>query len=296
MLEKNKNYLVLHAIVFVWGFTGILGKLIHLDALVIVWYRMFIAFLSLYLFLRFTGKKLEFTSRSLLYKTIGVGVIVALHWILFYESIQMSTVSLGILCLSTTTLHVSWLEPIVMKKKFSWIEFSMGLLVIGGIVIVSEDFNTSEIKALFIGLTAALMAAMFSVFNAKLSEKVSSSSITVMEMFVGFLFLSVLVFFSGKMSPDYLTMTWSDFLWLIFLGVVCTSLAFMVMIEVVKKLGAFTVSLSINFEPIYTMILAAIILHEHELLSWKFYLGAVLIIVVVLSNAIFKSKGWIKRS
>jgi len=277
----------MHVIIFIWGFTGILGKLIHLDAIVIVWYRVIIAPVFLALFFVFTNRSFKIELKHL-WKIAIVGVIVASHWLTFYYSIQLSTASLGVLCLSTTTLHVTWLEPIVMRRRFSWLEFGMGAIVIFGIYFISGDFNPQETKAMYFGLSSAMCAALFSVFNAKLSEDVPSTQMTFYELIIGFIFVSLFLVWQGKMDNTIFEMTWSDIAWLLFLGIVCTSFAFLVMIEIVKKLGAFTASLSINLEPVYTIFLAIVILNEHELLNLKFYIGSFIIILVVLLNGIVK--------
>jgi drug/metabolite transporter (DMT)-like permease len=271
-----------------WGFTGILGKLIHLDAFVIVWHRVLIAFVALGIGLVYLKKSFKINSTINLWKVFGVGIIVALHWMTFYKSIQLSTASLGILCLSTTTIHVTWLEPLIMKRKFSWIEFSLGLLVIYGIYFVSSDFKADDFEALAYGLTSALCAALFSVFNARLAQDIPSSTITFYELLIGFIFMSVVLLFTGDLNEDLFTMTVSDFLWLVFLGILCTSFAFLATIEVVKRLGAFTVSLSINLEPVYTILLAIVILNENELLGSHFYIGSGIIVIVVIANALIK--------
>ncbi len=278
----------MHLIIFVWGFTGILGKLIHLDALVLVWWRILIAFVSLFIGLRLLKMPLKIKSKKHAFLTLGVGVFVALHWITFYVSIQLSTASLGILCLSTATLHVTWLEPIIMKRKFSWLEFILGIVVIYGIYIVSANFSGKDFEALIYGLISALMAACFNVFNGKLVQKIPASAITLHEMFMALLVLTGVLIFNGKFNAELFVMTWSDFAWLLFLGILCTSVAFLLTIEIIKKLGTFTVSLSINLEPIYTMILAIFILHENELLSTQFYLGSIVIIAVVIANPLLK--------
>jgi drug/metabolite transporter (DMT)-like permease len=273
-----------------WGFTGILGKLIHLESLVIVWHRVLIAFLALGLFMVVRKYPMRIASFKDGLKLVGVGVIVALHWITFYKSIQLSTASLGILCLSTTTLHVTWLEPLVMRRPFQRIEFLLGLLVIFGIYFVSSDFKANEYEALMYGLISAMCAALFSVFNAKLAQDIPTPTITLFEMLTGFVFISIVLAFQGRFSTELFVMTQSDFYWLLFLGILCTSFAFLVTIEIVKMLGAFTVSLSINLEPIYTILLAIFILNEHTLLNSKFYIGAALIILVVVFNAWIKNK------
>lgn len=271
-----------------WGFTGILGKLIHLDAFVIVWHRVLIAFIALGIGLVYLKKSFKISSSSNLLKVFGVGIIVALHWMTFYKSIQLSTASLGILCLSTTTIHVTWLEPLIMKRKFSWIEFGLGLLVIYGIYFVSSDFKADDFEALAYGLTSALCAALFSVFNARLAQDIPSSTITFYELLIGFIFMSVVLLFTGDLNENLFAMTMSDFLWLLFLGILCTSFAFLATIEVVKRLGAFTVSLSINLEPVYTILLAIVILNENELLGFEFYMGSAIIVIVVIANALIK--------
>ena len=272
-----------------WGFTGILGKLIALDAFIIVWHRVLIAFIALGLFLLFRKKSIRISNWQSGLKLIGVGIIVTLHWITFYKSIQLSTASLGILCLSTTTLHVTWLEPFVMKRPFQVSEFLLGFIVIFGIYFVSSDFQPHEYAALGYGLISALCAALFSVFNAKLAQEIPTPTITLYEMGTGFIFLSIILLFQGRLTSDLFIMTTSDFLWLLFLGILCTSFAFLITIEIVKVLGAFTVSLSINLEPIYTILLAIFILQEHTLLNNRFYIGATLIILVVIAN------GWMKN-
>lgn len=289
MFKTYKYYILLHLIIFMWGFTGILGKLIALDAFIIVWHRVLIAFIALGLFLLFTKKSILISNWQSGLKLIGVGIIVTLHWITFYKSIQLSTASLGILCLSTTTLHVTWIEPFVMKRPFQVSEFLLGFIVIFGIYFVSSDFQPHEHEALGYGLISALCAALFSVFNAKLAQEIPTPTITLYEMGTGFIFLSIILLFQGRLTSDLFIMTTSDFLWLLFLGILCTSFAFLITIEIVKVLGAFTVSLSINLEPIYTILLAIFILQEHTLLNNRFYIGATLIILVVIAN------GWMKN-
>ena len=287
MISNLRYFLLMHLIVFIWGFTGIIGKLIDLQAIPIVWYRVFIAACSLGIFMVFTRKSFKL-SRKEFVQLFVVGCIVVAHWITFYQAIQMSTASLGILCLSTATLHVTWLEPLMLKKKFSWLEFLFGLLVIYGIYFVSGDFSITELYAVFTGLLSAFFAALFAVSNARLAEEIPTVKITFYEMAFGFFAISVFLLLRGDYSTDIVPSSSSDILWLLFLGIICTSFAFLVTIDIVKRLGAFTVSLSINLEPVYTIILAIIILNEHEMLNLNFYLGALLIVLVVCMNAVVK--------
>ncbi len=288
MLSNLKYHILLHAIIFLWGFTGILGKLIKLDSLVIVWWRLLIAFVALWLFLQFRKWKFKINSRKQLWGIIGVGVFVGLHWVTFFLAIQMSTASLAILCLSTATLHVAWLEPIIMKKRFLKTEFLFGLLIIGALIFVSGDFDKNDYLAMFVGLLSALFAALFASFNAKLVQSNPSSTISLIEFVVAFIFISILLAFQGNLNASLFEMTLSDLLWLLFLGIICTSFAFLVVVDLVKRLGAFTVSLSINMEPVYTILLAIAILGENQLLNYRFYVGATIIVLVVAANGVVK--------
>ncbi len=288
MFTKFRYHLLMHVIIFIWGFTGILGKLILLDPVIIVWYRVIIATIGLLVILPVMRIPFRLSNRRDLWMLVLVGIFVSLHWVTFYKSIDLSTASLGILCLSTTTLHVTWLEPLIMKRRFSWIEFVLGLLVIYGIYYVSGNFNAQQYEALAYGLVSALFAALFAVSNAKLVEKMPAPQISFYEMVIGVVFLTVVLAITGSLDVAHLRMTLSDFLWLLFLGIVCTSFAFVIIINVVKRLGAFTVSLSINLEPVYTILLAIVILNEDEILGNTFYIGSAIIIVVVIANAIIK--------
>lgn len=271
-----------------WGFTGILGKIISLDPIPIVWYRVLISVVSLGIVLPILKRSLKINSlREFLFLAF-VGVVVAVHWVTFYIAIDLSTASLGILCLSTTTIHVTWLEPLIMGRKFSWIELAFGLIVIYGIYFVSTDFNAQDYEALAYGLTSALMAALFSVLNGKLAQTMAPSKITFYEMLVGSVFLTIVLIARGEMTPELFDVSTKDVLWLLFLGLLCTSFAFLVTVELVKRLGAFTVSLSINMEPVYTIVLAIVLLGENKIVGTQFYIGASIIVGVVIANALLK--------
>jgi len=288
MFQKYKYHILLHFIILLYGFTGILGKLIHQDFTTIVWYRLLFALIGLGMVLLYLKKSIKISSTKQLLGLFGIGMIVALHWITFYKSIQLSTASLGILCLSTTTLHVSWLEPLIMKRKFSWIEFSLGLFVIAGIYFVSNDFKATDYDAVVYGLSSAFLAALFSSLNGLVVQKVPSTTMTFYEILMSLIFVTFILIVQGNFNASLFQLSTSDFLWLLFLGVGCTSFAFLVTIDLIKRLGNFTVSLSINMEPVYTILLAIFILHENKLLGSQFYIGSILIVLVVIANPIIK--------
>lgn len=289
MSQRLKYQFVLHVIIFIWGFTAILGKWIEADAFVLVWYRVLIAFISLFIFLLLLRRKWRIVNRKELLRTLGVGVLVALHWLTFYLSIKLSTASLAIICLATTTIHVAWLEPIVMKRRVLKSEFVISLVIIGGILLITNQGSQEGlVLGVTFGLIAALLAALFSVFNAKLIQTISASKITLYEMFSATIIMTLFLFFNGDLSVKSLAISANDFYLLLFLGVVCTSIAFLITVEIQKLLGAFTVTLSINMEPIYTLGLAAVLLNEHEKINPYFYLGAAVIVLAVFGNAFLK--------
>lgn len=287
-MPRLKEFLLLHLIVFLWGFTGIIGKLLHQEPFIIVWYRILIAFIGLLFYLWYSKANFKLQTSQVL-PVILVGSAVAMHWITFYFAIQISTASLGILCLATTTVHVVWLEPIIMKTTFQWRKLLFSLLVVAGVAFIARDFKGNVLLATIIGLLSALLAAVFSVSNAKLSQTIPSPILSFYELITGWIGISAYLIVT-KAPISWFKLTMEDSLWLLFLGLVCTSFAFIAAINLVKKLGAYTVSLTINLEPIYTIILAVIMLNEHKVLSLEFYISALLIIGVLLLNA------WLSRN
>lgn len=291
MLKKYKNYILLHFIILLFGYTGILGKEIEGEVapLSIVFHRVLIACVSLFLFMWIFKRPLRIPNRSILIGVCLTGLVVGAHWVTFFQAIQFSSASFGVLCLSTTTLHVSWLEPLIMKRKFSWLEFGLSLVVVLGVFLVMDDFSGDQLLALGFGLTSALMAATFSVFNARFAQSTAPSTITLYEMTMATIAIGLILFINGQLNASLWEIS-SDAAWrLLFLGIVCTSFAFLVVVELVKHLGAFTVSLSINLEPVYAIILAIIILQENQELSMRFYFGSVIIVSVIFVNALLKS-------
>lgn len=289
MSKKLQYTIIIHLVVIIWGYTGIMGKAITLPAYEMVWWRLGIAVISLFLLIRFIQKKfVPLNTRNWLL-TLGVGVLVGLHWITFFQSIKLSSISLGIICLATTTLHVSWLEPLIKKTKFNFSDLFLSIVVFGGMLLISAQ-EIAQIEAIGIGLFSAFLAAFFSVCNAVLVEKMPAPQLTLIELSSGFLMLTVFMLFGAKFNSDMFFLS-ADLFWkLLFLGVVCTSLAFILAVNATKYLGAFTVSLTINLEPVYTIILALILYPSSERMDSMFYVGATIIIAAVVTNGIIKNR------
>ena len=281
----------LHFIVLLWWFTAVLGALIYLDALELVWYRMGIAVLSLWLFFRWKGTSLRTPFKSLL-PFFGAGAIIMVHWVTFFHAIKISTVSVTLACLSTAAFFTSILEPIFYKKKFEWSEMLLGIIAIAGILVVFQ-FESDYTMGIIMALCSAFLGATFTVINGLLVRKHRSDIITIYELGGGWLLLGIYLLIGGSFNARLPALKGYDLLWLLILATVCTAYAFIESVEVMRELNPFTVVLTINLEPIYGILLAWLILGKEEQMSGAFYFGASLILASVIANGLLKR--WRKR-
>jgi len=295
LLNKYKYHFVLHFTILIWGFTGIIGKTLNLSGLTsneIVFWRMLIAWATLLLFLILKKEKLRLNKLTLL-KFFGNGGLIALHWYFFFEAIALSNVSIALVFMSTTAFFTSFAEWIVYKKTFDFKELLTGLLVIVGISIIVNDLNYNEhpeyLKAVIFALTSALLAAFFSVINSVLVKENKSSVISFYELFFGFLIISSIFLLNKSIVIKELSLNLEQFYWLLILGVICTSFAFLLGVYVMKFITAYTVNLSVNLEPIYAIIFALLIFKDSELMNINFYFGSLIVVGSILLNAFFKT-------
>jgi len=291
-MRNNKNHsgdlLLLHFIILILAFTAILGKLISLKADDLVWYRMLIAFGGIAFYLKISPKAASVTKKQM-YSYLFVGVIIAAHWFTFFESIKVSNVSIALVGLSVTTLFVAVLQPLFLKQKIIGYEVILGIMTIAGIATI---FNVEPqyTKGLLFGLLSAFLAALFSLSNAKLVKKNNATVISFYEMLGGVLILSLVFLLQGKFTLAFFRVSAVDWGWLLVLGLVCTSFAYVGTVKVLRSLSPFTVSIAINLEPVYGIILALLIFGESETMKPAFYFGGGLIIISILLNAWFKKK------
>jgi drug/metabolite transporter (DMT)-like permease len=291
--DKTKSYFHLHFIVFIWGFTAVLGKLISLDALPLVWYRMVIAVSIIFLFIKIRKTSLVLSKR-LLFGFLFSGLVIALHWLTFFQAIKVSNISVTLACLSTGALFASILEPIFYGKKVVIYEVFFGLLVVFGLGIIFK-VEGNYIEGILLALTSAFLSALFSVINGKYAQNNDASVITFYELLGGIGFLSVYLLFSDGFSKAFFQISISDLLWLFVLGSVCTAYAFLASVKVMKFLTPYTVMLTINLEPIYGIILGIMVFSESEKMSPEFYIGASIILITVILNGIIKNYKKVKN-
>lgn len=287
MLSDNlKSYLHLHLIVFIWGFTAVLGALISLDALPLVWFRMLfaVAFIAIYIY--FKKLSIKITTKALL-QFLFAGLIIALHWFTFFHAIKISNISITLACLSTGAFFASLLEPILYGKKIVYYEVFFGLLVVVGLYIifnVKGDYFWGMLTA----LCSAFLSALFAVINSKFVKTHDATVISFYELSGGVIFFTILLLATDCFSANFFMLSSKDFMYLIILSSVCTAYAFIASTSVMKFLSPYTVMLTINLEPIYGIILAVLIFEEKEKMSFEFYVGALIILMTVLLNAVLK--------
>ncbi len=286
-LTINRNTLILHFTVLIWGFTGVLGELITVSALHLVWYRVVIAAVSLVLYYLFTKRSLLVPKDQLL-QYLGVGVIVGLHWVLFFHAIKVSTVSVTLVTLSSVTLFTAILEPIINRKRISIADVIVGLVIIFGIYLIFK-FEFKYFWGIVYGLSCAFCASIFSILNARMVKKGSPTTITLYEMVGAWIGVSLVMLFTRDFD-EQMILSQSDLLYLLLLGVVCTAIAYVLGVAVMRELSAFTVALTTNMEPVYGIILALLIFGQKEAMSTGFYFGAVIVLAAVFVYPYLKTK------
>lgn len=285
--DNLKSYLHLHVIVFIWGFTAILGKLISLQALDLVWYRMLFASSIMTVVVLFSKEKVK-VPFNVLIGFIVCGIIIAAHWLTFYQAIKVSNVSITLACLSTGAFFASILEPIFYKRKVIWYELLFGIIVVVGLGIIF-NVETKYTTGIYLAVTSAFLSALFSVINGKYAKEYDPNIISLYELSSGVFFLSIYLFFAGSFTPAFFALSVNDLIWLFLLSSICTAYAFSASVKVMKFLSPFTVMLTINLEPIYGIILALLIFKDGEEMTPLFYVGALIILATVIANGIVKS-------
>lgn len=276
----KKAFLQLHFAIILAGFTAILGKLIELNEGLLTFYRMLLsaAILAIILFLR---KKLEKIPIKNLLQLFGVGAIISLHWVTFYGSIKYSNVSVSVTCLSTIGFFTSFFEPIIRNRRIDWVEVILGMFAVAGIYLIFNFYPEYKTGIIF-GIISAMLASIFPIINKKILTVYSPNTVTLYEMTGGFIALVfILPFYLHFFPAAYYIPTFSDWIWLLILAGVCTVFAFNLSLNALKHISAFTVNLTYNFEPIYSIILAFIIFKENKFLGIGFYFGFALILLAI---------------
>lgn len=285
---RLSNLLLLHLIVLIFGFTGIWGKLVSLDSGPLVLARMSIAALVLGVYMLFIGKGLALP-RKYIFRILALGGVIAIHWITFFEAIQQSNVSVTLSTMASTTLFVAIFSPAFGKGSFKWYELWLGVLVIFGIALIF-GFAQEYWLGILLALLSSALAAIFTLGNAALIKHVDSYRISLWEMISGAMIVMVYLTTKDFQYAKYLELPGIEWLWIGMLAVLATSFAFVVSVEVMKVISPFTVAITVNLEPVYSILLALWIFGEEEKMNIGFYIGSVVIIAAIAFNA------WLKKA
>ena len=284
LTQNQTAYIQIHIAVILFGFTAILGDLIQLPAVVLVWWRVLITSVSLLFFIQF-GKSLIQIPKKQIRTYIIIGILIGLHWICFYGAIKLSNASIALVCMSTTSLFTSFIEPIFFRTKVNKLELILAASVIPGMLLIVNNINTTYINGVWVGLAAALLAAIFSSLNKVNIKGADPYSISFIELSSAWMMITLLLgimWIFGYQADTFLPPNTSDWVYLIILALLCTTLAQVLTLKSLHHLSAFAVNLVINLEPVYGILMAIFILNDHKELSPLFYLGGGIILLSVM--------------
>lgn len=291
-MATASDYVKLHLVVFIWGFTAILGALITIPSVELVLYRTLLSAIGIGLLIAFTKKGFNVSIPDVI-KLVLTGFIVAAHWITFFGSARISNISVCLVGLSTASLWTSMLEPLAYGRRIKLFEVLLGCVVIAGLYIVFT-FSLHYRTGLLVGVLSGFTSALFSVINSKIVRRVSPYSITFYEMMGAFIgTLLFLPFYVKTWATDgtlNLSATAMDWLYIFILATVCTVYTYSVATELMRRLSVFFIQLTINLEPLYGFVLALLIFGEKEKMHANFYFGAAIILTAVLSYPFVKKR------
>lgn len=286
--DKLLNYFHLHFIVFIWGFTAVLGDLITIEAVPLVWHRMLLGSLFVLIYIIYNKGMLKVSLRSLI-KFAFVGLLIALHWLAFFSAVKVSNVSITLAMMSTGAFFASFLEPIFFKRKIIGYEVIFGLIVIIGLYIIFK-VESEYLSGILLALLASFLGTLFSIFNGMMVKSHNATVISFYELLFGVVFITIYILSTDGFDNAFFNLSGSDWTYLIILASICTAYAFIASVHVMKWISPYTVMLTTNMEPVYGILLALLILGEKEYMSPAFYLGAIIILITVVLNGIIKTR------
>ncbi len=283
-----KNLLILHLCVFIWGFTPVIGKAISLQALDLVWWRVFLSVIAIYIYIciKKINISIGFTDGL---KLLGVGVIIGLHWLAFYGAIKVSNISVSMTAFSSGTLFSSLINPLLFKRRIKGYEIFFGIVII---LIIGFIFSThlNYKLGILLGLLAAFGSALFSAFNGLLTHQINAYAISFYELLGACLSLSVILFFEGHIDASFFMLSTTDLIYLILLSVVATAFTSILSVQVLKSISPYTLIMTLNLETVYSIILAFIWFRQSEQMDFRFYIGTLVLLAVIVLNGYFKSR------
>lgn len=282
-----KNLIILNIAVVLMGLTGILGALIQVSPTHLVWYRVLIGVVTLLGYLKLTRTSLKI-KRLVLVQLFLTGAVLAIFWLSFFASIKAANVSITLVCFSSLTLFTALLEPLFKRCNISGLEVGIGLLIIAGIYLIFK-FENRYVWGTLLGLTSAFCGALFNIINGKLVKKTEATLICFYEILSTWLWVSLYLLITGGFNAG-MALSLSDLFYITILGTLCTGVAYVANIWVMKELSAFQVALITNLEPVYCILMAVFIFGSKEQMSGGFYAGAITILGAVFLYPVLQKK------
>jgi drug/metabolite transporter (DMT)-like permease len=291
MKPTTTAILQIHFCVVLWGFTAILGKLISLAALPLVWWRMLIVVVSLAL-VPSVLRSLRALPARLWLAYAGVGALVALHWLTFYGAIKLANASVAATCIALAAPLTALVEPWLTRTRFSARELLLGLAVLPGVALVVGGVPAGMRDGVIVGAVSALLVALFGTLNKRLAHRGEALTATALELGAGLVVLSALAPLLPAVLPELAgpLLEWPsarDGALLLTLAFACTLLPFSLSLVALRHISAFSAQLAVNLEPVYAIVLAAVLLGEQRELTPQFYFGVAIILAAVFLQPLF---------
>ena len=282
MTPTRKSFIELHIAVFLFGFTAILGEVIDLHPLALTWWRVLLTSIFFF-FVPSIIRRVRNIPTRLIKVYLLIGSIVALHWLTFYASIKASNASITLICLATATFFTALIEPVVMKQRLNALQLGLGIAILPGMALIVNSTEGQYIWGIVLGITSSVLAALFGALNKRWMGNEDPIAITLIEMVAATALLTLCIpFIFGDVSGVRFIPSTMDWIYLIVLALLCTNVAYLLALRALRHLSAYTAALTINLEPLYGIILAAILLGQHNELNNKFYIGAAIILFAVI--------------
>jgi drug/metabolite transporter (DMT)-like permease len=289
MFKKfNRHYVLLHIIVFIWGFSPILGRYITANAWQLVWYRILLTIIAMYVYLKVTKHDMRI-SKTHFWQLTGIGIIIMFHWMAFYGAIKVSNVSVTMVAFSTGTLFSSFIEPIFYKRRIRAYEVVIGLIIIAAIGMIFS-IETEYWLGIVLGILAAFTSSFFGVFNGLLATKLRPAIISFYELSAAFVGLTIFIAIMGYFDAPFFVLDRASVIGLLILSLVCTVFPFITSVDLSKHISPYTIVLTVNLETVYGIIWAILFFNENREVKPSFYLGVFIILGAVFLNTQLKKR------
>jgi drug/metabolite transporter (DMT)-like permease len=279
----NKHYFLLHIIVFIWGFSPVLGRFISADAYQLVWFRILITVGVMFLYLKITKHDLKISFKHL-WQLSGIGIIIMVHWLMFYGAIKESNISVTMVAFSTGTLFSSIIEPILYKRRIRFYEVIIGLIIMGAIALIFS-IETHYWIGILLGIGAAFTSSLFGVFNGIMAHKLRPGVISFYELSAALIGLTLFLTVNGNFKAEFFVLDNYSIVGLLLLSLVCTVFPFIASVDLSKYISPYTIVLTVNLETVYGIIWAILFYNENKEVKPTFYIGVLIILLAIFLNS-----------